>query len=349
MASTAALGLLVGCGTDAERRPSLNPSSARIAFIRATVGAPARYDLATADSNGRNIDVLTGHRGPGGVIPALFGRPAWSPDGRQLAFTASSRSRSHSDIYLMDAGGGHQRRVTRLRDVGVPLWSRDATKIIFTRFRRGRSGSYGALWQVSVRGGKVRRLTESTTRTLDIAGAFSADGQTLLFTRWTCVAPADNGCVYNPAKTTRFVIYAAQADGSRPSPLIRNGSVPALSPNGSRVAYASGRDRNGLFTYGDSEKFANELYVANADGTHRHRITRTRELNESSPSWRDDNRITFEAGKEIGNAEGTSLFEISADGTCRRTILADPKLNTWYTSPTWQPTTPGSGARPSSC
>jgi Tol biopolymer transport system component len=138
-----------------------------------------------------------------------------------------------------------------------------------------------------------------------------------------------------------IAIYAARPDGSRARRLIRSGSEPAFSPTGSKIAFGSGRDRNGLFTYGEVESFADELYVANADGTNQRRLTHTRLLNEGSPSWRDESRVAFQSGKEIDNAEGTSLLEVNADGTCRRTILGDPKLDTWYARPAWRP--PASG------
>jgi hypothetical protein len=85
----------------------------------------------------------------------------------------------------------------------------------------------------------------------------------------------------------------------------------------------------------------NELYVANADGSGQRRLTHTRNLNEGSPSWRDESRIAFQVGEEIDNAEGTRILEVNADGTCRRTILGDPKLDTWYARPAWKPTESG--------
>ena len=34
--------------------------------------------------------------------------PAWSPDGRTIAFTRENVNDNHVRIYLMDADGGHQ-------------------------------------------------------------------------------------------------------------------------------------------------------------------------------------------------------------------------------------------------
>jgi hypothetical protein len=53
----------------------------------------------------------------------------------------------------------------------------------------------------------------------------------------------------------------------------------------------SDRDETGQLSYGDRSFFANELYVMDADGGHPVRLTRTKQLNESSPSWSPDGRV----------------------------------------------------------
>src|SRR4051812_731756 len=92
-----------GCGdTDSSQ---VAPS---IAFVRAT-GGPPHYDLATARADGRDIRLLSGGSRKGTVVPTLFGPPAWSPDGRLLAFGGVRRARdagSHGDIYVIPASGG---------------------------------------------------------------------------------------------------------------------------------------------------------------------------------------------------------------------------------------------------
>jgi Tol biopolymer transport system component len=339
-----------GCGGDDGGGQSGDGSDGRIAFFRAS--GNARYDLAVAGADGRDIRVLTGHSRPGAAVPALFTRPAWSPDGRKIAFSrAPSRDASgfRADIYVMDADGSDQRRITSLRSAYEPVWSPDGRRILFSRFRLTRHGVDGAIWEVAIRGGKVRQLTQSRKGRLDVAGTFSADGQTLLFTRRTCVSNRNAACVYKPATATTIAIYAARPDGSGARMLIRDGSEPALSPTGSKLAYASVRDRNGRFTYGEAESSVSELYVAKADGSGQRRLTHTPNLNEQSPSWRDRSRIAFQEGEEIDNAEGMRILEVNADGTCRRTILADPKLDTWYARPAWEPAKSGSAAPQTPC
>lgn len=61
------------------------------------------------------------------------GDPAWSPDGRRLAFTAKRGADEAKQVYILDfAGGGEARRLTDA-PLGArrPRWSPDGEKILF--------------------------------------------------------------------------------------------------------------------------------------------------------------------------------------------------------------------------
>ncbi len=65
------------------------------------------------DANGRNVHRLTFFEEDQG--------PAWSPDGRRIAFT--SLRDANPEIYVMDADGRNQQRLTHHRTIDSdPAW-----------------------------------------------------------------------------------------------------------------------------------------------------------------------------------------------------------------------------------
>lgn len=71
--------------------------------------------------------------------------PAWSPDGRWIAYISDKAG--SRDIWVMRADGTDQRQVTRhpAQD-RLPMWSQDGTQLIFTSNRTG----HWDIWMVDV-------------------------------------------------------------------------------------------------------------------------------------------------------------------------------------------------------
>lgn len=312
----------------------------QLALFRVVTSPAARprYDIVIVDVDGSRPRVLVGESQRNGVQPLLFDRPSWSPDGQKVVFSVDrsrsyGRVRSPTDLYTVRADGRGLRRLTGSGRAFGPTWSPSGRIIAFAqRVPSARLPFTASLWAMEASGSRARRLLPSSEGQQDLPASWSPDGSLLAFTRMR----------YDP-QTNSFAsaIYVVRPDGSSLRKLTDRGSDPAWSPDGRHIAFVTDRDENGQLSYGDREFFANELYVMDADGRRSARLTRTKSLNERSPSWSPDGRrIAFQRGRVIDSAEGMVVLVVNIDGTCTRRIAADPKLRTWYARPTWRPGRP---------
>ena len=88
------------------------------------------------------------------------GDPAWSPDGARIAFT-STRDGPGEEVYVMDADGSHQTRLTTSttkRD-RWPSWAPDSARIVFASDYHS---SLYELYRINVATRQVTRLTSNS-------------------------------------------------------------------------------------------------------------------------------------------------------------------------------------------
>jgi TolB protein len=118
--------------------------------------------------------------------------PAWSPDGRRIAFMGQvAEESSQYDIFVMNADGTDVERLTNFPgDDGWPAWSADGRQIVFSSVRddcayseaedcltTGDVGPWHTLWLMNADGTEQRRLT----RTFGQFAVWSPDGEYILF------------------------------------------------------------------------------------------------------------------------------------------------------------------------
>ena len=131
----------VGRGLGNARSPAFSPDGKLIAYDYRKPGFSIR-ELYVMNADGTGIRQVT-------RIGEVSSLPAWSPDGRTLAFQSNARAGRY-EIYTVPAAGGTPRRVTTSEiDAIQPAWTPDGTGITFSRD--------GAL--VTIENGKEQELT----------------------------------------------------------------------------------------------------------------------------------------------------------------------------------------------
>lgn len=282
-------------------------------------------EVMAADGGGRRR--LTA-RPPRGTDAAGSHQPAWSPDGRWIAYTSTGSAKREderdNEIYVMNAVGGAKRRLTsnHLADWS-PSWSPTGNQIAFVR-AGGLGGRHAVteIFLMRVDGSSPRLLTKERLPAFISDLAWSPDGQRIAFTR----------SVFDEKGEAQTAIWLVAVDGTSKRLLARDAADPAWSPDGSSVVFTSDRDRNGRCLFHDCTGNAPELYLMSSTGGAVRRLTYSKSY-DVDPAWsRDGKSIVF--ARLANEHDDYELYIVSRDGKDVRRITSN---RVWDYEPAWRP------------
>jgi Tol biopolymer transport system component len=238
--------------------------------------------------------------------------PAWSPDGKQIAFFSNrDNPGNESDLWIMNADGSSPRQVTTntINEYSVD-WAPDGSRLVFNQTATPTDN----MWLINADGSGLRQLSFYTTGGGPFGAHFSPDGTQIVFTE-NLVPTPDPLRLISPDG----VLGATLTPGM-------NGFAPDFTADGKRIVFYSDVD-------GDDE-----IYSIAAAGGDQKQLTNTPtvagntdEDDAPSPSRDGLNRIAFRSARG-GDRE---IYLMNADGSGVVQLTNTTGTNR---GPDWQPT-----------
>jgi TolB protein len=306
-AAVAAAALCAALLGPACARASFPGADGRIAFVSyRSADTPNVFSMNADGSDVRQLTFLT----PADGIGAAY--PAWSPDGRLIAFVHSDLDFTGGELWLMNADGSNPHVLLHQSPVfhdAYPTFSPDGTRVAFRRCLL--DGEACAIFTVGLDGRDPMPVTHlhenELANVFDVGPKWSPDGTRIAFESF------NRGGIEGST-------YTATLDGTvtRVTPPRLEAVSPDWSPDGSQL----------VFSTGCCNAAPNTIWTVPAAGGRPHRVVRARGERLFQP-------VYSPAGDRIAIQRTTMDFStnrievMNADGS-GRTVIQDRAF-----SPAW--------------
>jgi len=260
----------------------------QIAFVS---GGSGNKEIYLCEFDGSNISQFTRNR-----AITLF--PAWSSDGRWIAYTSYIKGKP--DLYIVNV---KDRSMSVVANKGInitPAW-------VPGKFELGATLSYSGdqdIYLLTGTGKVIKKLTNESGS--DVSPTWSPDGKKMAFVSSRCGTPQVYIQDIETGHAERITFYG------------KYNTQPNWSPKGDKIAYSG-------MTGG-----RHNIYTIGLDGKDPVQLTNNAGDNES-PSWSPDGSLIVFSSTREGPAR---IFVMTAFGTDQRRLLA---ISGEQTNPKWSP------------
>jgi Tol biopolymer transport system component len=250
-------------------QPAWSPDGTKLAFISPCGGKKDIYNgsrIYISDADGKNPEAI-----PIPLNSAGDFSPAWSPDGKMLAF-ASLRNDTKPHILTYTLSDSSIKTITNASYGDInPVWTPSGLQITFVRLFPN-----AQIWITDLSGQLQFQYTPSGA-VVNQWPEWSKDGTILFYSQMSPDAnvPYLVGLSYeNRGKNLEFRIPALGTEDIGPI------AKPAVSPDGLWIAYE-----------GWPDGINHDIYIMSVNGTQRHRLTTDKDL-DFSPAWKYNNIVS---------------------------------------------------------
>ena len=226
---------------------AVNGYASRRTKIAFTSTRDGNEEIYVMDGDGRNQRRVT-------VNPALDRLPAWSPDGKKIAFVSNRNNvnKDHTQIWVINADGKNPIRLTDGWVDWRPEWSPDGTKILYLTalVPEEHNLAPGGITVMDADGNNKRLLENEG----GVHPSWSPDGKRIVYAHGQ--------------------IYVMDADGRNSEQLTHDVGfkrMPSWSHDGRSIAYLANH----------------RIWVMDSNGKNHRRLTKIN--SDEHPTWSPDN------------------------------------------------------------
>ena len=261
-------------------------------------------EIYVMDWDGANLKKVSNHK-------SVAISPAWSPDGKQIAYTAfayhTGAKTRNADMFLYNLASGKRWLLSYRKGINSGAAFMPGGKSILLTISQGGSPD---IFEIGLDGKKLRRITRGPNRSMNVEPAPSPDGKQIAFSSDRSGEP---------------MIYIAKANGTKVRRMTFAGhynASPSWSPNGKALAFAG-------FDKGHFDIFLLDVSTKQITRLTSSKKPNGRWANNEDPTFSPDGRHIMFVSNRTGKNQ---LYIVNPDGSNERRITVDRKA---YFKPKW--------------